>query len=137
MGTVRKEGEDSLERLLREALGSENGGEGGSSGGSLDVEGGRLAATAREALPGWQQGGRIEQVEEDRTVSSVVIEAGKQGNRPGVEAAVGEYVERNLDISDTARKHLGMTVEEDEHSRLRIGSNFTTITSFLEYPETR
>ena len=76
-------------------------------------------------------------MEANRTVSSVVIEAGKQGNRPGVEAAVGEYVERNLDISDTARKHLGMTVEEDEHSRLRIGSNFTTITSFLEYPETR
>ena len=137
MGTVRKEGEDSLERLLRETLGSENGGEGGSRGGSLDEEGGQLAGTDREALAGWQQAGGADQVEADRTVSSVVIEAGKQPNSPGLEAAVGEYVERNLDISDTARKHLGMTVEEDEDSRLRIGSNFTTITSFLEYPETR
>ena len=40
--------------------------------------------------------------------------------------------ERNLDISDTAKKHLGMSEEENIHSRKRIDSIFTTIGSSFE-----
>ena len=104
-----------------------------------EAEGSRLGGGAGELLVGGTVKGQCEITGERPGGGTGVRPVGGTGERPGGGARGNPlvFVEsvadvKEMDISDMAKKHLGMSEEEGPYSRSRIDSIFTTIGSSFE-----